>query len=379
MSASTTRQNIALAEFLFKDLPTCYYTQSVDYAAAHISGTAVSDVLSVPFPNQPGDQHPYANQFNQPELSLNDGDSITQNNLDILKKLYQRVNIATAVGGKIAEFMRAVFGSDYKQECKSNFIGAQTTPIEISEVMSTAETSQGYLGEYAGKGIGFEVGNNHKFTAPVHGYLISVFALVPDSRLCQAVDPNLLHVGRFDFYNPDFDALTLLPTPKLAIYGQYDVYPDGYANMNGGFGNIPNYTEYKVSFDILNGDMSLRSTRSSYLPFTLGKYITPDIVNEYNKDEFDFTVPQVGTFAAGDIWRYIGLYRWLGNFDRVFLNEGRKGVSTSTRYLDSVADRLDDNFVVYQYCDLKVSGYELPLADSFQTDSFGDHLKVDKE
>lgn len=383
-----------LLNFIVKELPECYFTESSDYASAHILGTGVGSQTNqfdyLRPTSEQGQQNVSVNSGpgQQPLLQVSAQNPVSQQGLDILKKLYQRVNINTAIGGRIAEFMRTVFGSDYKQDNESNFIGAQSMTIDVEEVINTAETSLGTLGEFAGKGVNSDRGKEFTFTARQQGYLISMFAIIPDTRLCQAVDPNLDHLGRYDFFNPDFDAITLLPTRKMNIFGVSDfIRPN--QELSNGFGNIPNYTEYKVSFDRLNGDMSLRSTKTSFLPFTLGKYIDTErvvestyIENGVEKKRINIGYQNFNLITAGTIWRYIGLYRWLGNFDRVFVNSGvvsqAQDLYSLTGITDMLLGRLDDNFVVYQYVDLSVSGYALPLADSFQTDSFGDHVSVDK-
>lgn len=377
-----------LLHFVFDVLPTCYYTQNPDYISAHIVGTALSQVENTfNYLDEGNEEGQISSDINQQPFTLlsPSHDGINQQGLDILKKLYQYTNIATAVGGKIAEFMRAIFGSDYKDEHQSNFIGSNTMELNITDVMSTAEVPDGaFLGEYAGQGKGADAGQNLHFTCPSAGYLISAFCIVPDARFCQGVDPNGFHKSKFDYYTPQFDSLTLLPSRKSILYATNDINP--YLRYDGGFGNIPNYMEYKQSFDRLNGDLSMRSTRAGLLPFSMQKLIsfgyTFRNVDTYGKQNYRIMSPGPDLFVAGDIWRYIGRDRWLGNFDRIFVNSGDTdtypGVGFDLNDDSIFTSRLDDQFVCYFYNDVEVTGYELPVADSFQTDSFGDTLKVEK-
>lgn len=387
-NASTNQKPAGdLLHFVFEVLPTCYYTQNPDYISAHIVGTAISQASNqFNFLDEGGENSVIDSISNyQPGLNPNSPTNgyINQQGLDILKKLYQYTNIATAVGGKIAEFMRAIFGSDYKDEHQSNFIGSNTMELNITDVMSTAETSEGFLGEYAGQGKGADAGQNLHFTCPSAGYLISAFCVVPDSRFCQGVDPNGFHKSKFDYYTPQFDSLTLLPSRKSIVYACNDLIPS--SRYDGGFGNIPNYMEYKQSFDRLNGDLSMRSTRDGLLPFSMQKLISfGEVVasGPATQENVSAYQPKPDLFVAGEIWRYIGRDRWLGNFDRIFVNSGNIDTfpgSNLQRNDDNIyRSRLDDNFICYFYNDVEVTGYELPVADSFQTDSFGDSLKVEK-
>lgn len=369
--------------FLFLDLPECYYTQNPDFASAHISGTAIGepqfrDFLQARISGSEEIHSVNAYREQQPVLPSNS--LISQQGLDILKALYHRVNIATAVGGRIKDFMRAVFGAAYEQEDESNFIGATSDFIDITQVMNMAQTESGELGEYAGRGVGSSNGSNFKFTAKRQGYYIEMFALVPDARLAQVTDPNLDHIRRYHFFDPAFDGKTLLPTSKFNIYGTYDVGGLDDRYMYDGFGNIPVYTEYKVSFDTINGDMSMLSTRASFLPFTLEKLLPYSSVRVSEQGiSYLQNVPS-SLIVNGNIWRYIGLNRWLGNFDRIFVNEQPQVLPPGAINVpqDPLRTRIDDNFVCFFYIDMSVTGYQLPMADSFQTDSFGDHISVEK-
>jgi len=250
-------------------------------------------------------------------------------------------------------------------------------------VMSTAETSEGFLGEYAGQGKGADAGQNLHFTCPSAGYLISAFCVVPDARFCQGVDPNGFHKSKFDYYTPQFDSLTLLPSRKSIVFACNDVFP--LARYDGGFGNIPNYMEYKQSFDRLNGDLSMRTTRDGLLPFSMQKLISFGNVRVTGNSESETVVhfqPSPDLFVAGEVWRYIGRDKWLGNFDRIFVESGNTDDFPGPnfgRFDETIYNsRLDDQFICYFYNDVELTGYELPVADSFQTDSFGDSLQVEK-
>jgi len=388
-SANTlSKASSDLLHFVFDVLPTCYYTQNPDYISAHIVGTAISQSEnSFNYLDEGGvNQSAFSSPGEQPFVYTSSTDQgINQSSLDILKKLYQYTNIATAIGGKIAEFMRAIFGSDYKDDHQSNFIGSNTMELNITDVMSTAEVPDGaFLGEYAGQGKGADAGQNLHFTCPSAGYLISAFCVVPDARFCQGVDPNGFHKSKFDYYTPQFDSLTLLPSRKSIVFATNDI--NKWLRYDGGFGNIPNYMEYKQSFDRLNGDLSMRSTRGGLLPFSMQKLIsfgsTFRNVDTQGKQNYTIMSPGPDLFVAGEIWRYIGRDRWLGNFDRIFVESGNTdtfpGISFDLADDNIYTSRLDDQFVCYFYNDVEVTGYELPVADSFQTDSFGDTLKVEK-
>lgn len=375
-----------LVKFFYEELANTYYTISPDFASAHISGLGVSSSSEIrnylynSSPSRP-DVVTGAVQHAADGQPFSSSSTITQQMLDILRKMYERVNIKTAIGGRIKEYMRAIFGAQYDQDDESNFIGASSYNIDITQVMSTAETAEGFLGEYAGKGVGQSSGDVYTFTARRQGFYIEFFCVVPDSRLAQAVDPNLDHILPTSYFDAAFDGISLLPTKKMSIYGTADLgFNTGDTQSIAGFGNIPNYMEYKVSFDKINGDMSMMSTRDSYLPFTLSKLLPYTMAYKYSGETDPFVIANVNyqPLVCGDYWRYIGRYRWLGNYDRIFENSG---VNAPIAVIggNNLEYRFDDNFVIYFYCDVDLSGYELPISGSFQTGAgSGDTVIVEK-
>lgn len=375
--------------WFFESLPQTYFTISPDFASAHISqlGINKADSRTMQQATSAGGivtSSVAAGDNLTPVLPTNV--PVSQEGLNILRALYERVNKKTAIGGRIKDFMRAVFGSQYDQEDESMFIGASSFNIDITQVMSTAETELGSLGEYAGKGLGDNFGEYYTFTARKQGYYVEFFAIVPDSRLAQAVDPNLSHVTRTQFYDPKFDSVTLLPSRKSSIYGTNDFARQGsIGTLDSGFGNVPAFMEYKVSFDKINGDMSMASTRTSYLPFTLAKLLPYTRVHVPDNPTVDDPVKiqnvNSNILVTGDMWRYIGRDRWVGNFDRLFINDG--GTWESFDFSDpnphNLEYRVDDNYVLYFYCDFDLSGFELPISASWNTGAEqGDTISVQK-
>ena len=376
------------------DLTKCYYTQSPDYVSAHISGTAVdggnTSQMNYLFTNANGvddnSKSASTTPSGQPRLNIpnsTSGGFISQNGLDILKQLYKYVNIKTAVGGKIGAFMRSIFGSDYRDEKESNFIGVHSCKVDINPVMSTAETSEGYLGEFAGQGYGGSSGEKFDFTASVAGYLITMICVVPDSKFAQGDDPDTNHLKKFDFFTPQFDALTLLPTRKSSIYNSFGLTDptSSYIGYNASFGNIPNYTEYKVEKDLVSGELAMLSSQANLLPFNISKLLPYTIVKPNAIQNLQYS-----GLVAGEVWRWVGLYRNIGNFDRIFVNSDVEIQGPYSPLDDSMLGNIDwlyynrmaDNFIMYFYIDLKIHSVALPVSQSFQTDGFQDSIKVEK-
>lgn len=367
------------------DLATMYYTIPGDYASAHILGLG-NDVV----PNSNFDYVNNDTEINSVSTYKKPGsiginfvspENTTRSSLRILNEMQKLSNLHSAVGGNIREFLRAVYNSDYNDDVDSAFIGSQIMDISPEPIFNTAETDQAPLGSFGGAALGTTKGKSLKFTAKSPGYLISFFCCVPEARMSQGVDPLLYHSVKEDIFNPSYDALTLLPTRKTAIYGTEEVCMNGLTSLKGGFGNIPNFSDYKIKHNILNGDMSLPSTRSTYLPFTLDKLLPYRVIRSISNTSLNDVSISYGVtgneLVAGTFWRYIGLNRWFGNFDRIFVNDESADIVDNFNF--DLLRSFDDKFIIEVYADFKVTGYELPLARSFDTGEMdGDTMTVEK-
>lgn len=373
-----------LARF-FVDLALSYYTIDPDYASAHIVGTS-TDVASQSQPSfnfldSNGDLSSVLpiTQNTQPVLDDLTNSSVTPSGLRILEQMTKLINRKTVYGGNLAQAMRAEYNSEYSDEVDSEFIGAQTVSCSPDPVMNTAETEQGSLGEFAGQCIGSSRSGGNKevglhFTAKAPGFVISMFTLVPESRMCQGVNPQLYHKEGADFFKDEFDAITLLPTRKAAIYGieEFSISEIQSQEYDQGFGNIPNQTEDKVKQNLMNGDMTLGSTRASYLPFNIDKILPFTEFQYFNTvDKIYINALPADKLVAGTFWRFIGRDRWFGQFNRVFYNENAEGTSPVR---NTFLNRYDDNFIVQMYVDFKLNSYKLPLSRSFDTGAFDDDI-----
>lgn len=405
--SSLSNKNSLLSQFLY-DCSECYYTEDPNFVSAHIATPSITNSSNV-VPYNSGNalemqSNVYSTQNNLPSITqVGSGNTLTSVRLKLLERLTPYVNKFTSAGGKFRDLLKSIFGADYIMDDRSYHIGSNVLQCQISDVYSTTENSDVALGEYAGKGIGFDEGQKFEYHTKTFGYYIALGAMVPNSAFAQGIDPNLKHRTKFEFYNGAFDALGFQITEKSSIYGSNDVSLNKEVGTSGSFGFIPRYSEYKTAQNILNGMMSLRSTRYSYLPYTLDKYITPtnlvgipvdnngkiegdDGFDEKNIVSYTMKYVEHSIPIASSAWRYIGKYQWLGNFNRIFNNEGYEDanptktrantLSANDRY---IYDPIEDNFIIHNLFDIHVNANMLSMADSFDTDSFdNDAISTEK-
>lgn len=392
------------------DLLSCYYTKDTDYYSAQIIGLIndYGNSVSQRYLGQGfgdlGDVIPkdlYVGQADYVDSQSNNGlqasldlsnDTIlhTQAQQNILSRLTQLLNRRSVLGGKIASFLSSTFGISTSAIDEYNgFIGSSTLDVNFSDVFSTAETAEGSLGEYAGKALAFGNGDHFSFDTKIHTLVIGLSVLIPRTQYVQGIQPFHTHITPDSFYNPMFDGLTLLPTRKSSLYCGNDFF--AFDDSEKSFGNLPIYSEYKTkTCGILNGDLSLKSTRDSYDSFTLDEIISP--ISSYSVDPDDSQKGSLNILqynpnymVAGTMWRYLGRWLWLGRFDRIFVNN-RLNYNDFFSTLDNprVVDfrssrnlvRSDDNLIVHHVIDLKLNSAMVPLSGSFMTD---DLLALDSD
>lgn len=182
-----------------------------------------------------------------------------------LDKLY-RLSIA-AGDGDYGSQIRAHYGFDVPYDnCKSRFLGGISEPISISEVITTATTSEAPTGDISGKGLSANSGQRIVFDSKEHGVIMGIFSVVPEADYnASGVDKFNIKTKREDYFQPEFADLGLSP---LSLYEYSYCDPNDYANNNDTLGFVPRYVEYKTRVDLVHGEFesfSEKTTASGYL------------------------------------------------------------------------------------------------------------------
>lgn len=364
----------ALTYLFLDDLTRCFYTQEPDWVSMHIDRAANLDRgLSAKGINAAGNSTDVVSSSTTglPSISTSTPTTYFQNKM--LEVLTKWANKDTAIGGRIKDWMFVHGFGSYLDNPTTDKIFHQSIEIQVSDVMATTAASTQFdgdqaLGDYAGRGIARSrtgEGKHVHIEANCVGFLVSMMTIVPESYYCQQVSGLLKHINPEDYWHPELDGTTLVPTPVSHVMGQNEFFIDDQTQEDmerTSFGNIPVYSEYSHQPNILNGDISLRSKRASLLPYTLDKWLTPPDVASDGKGLEGWLHVNNGT-----AWRYVDPEHlaWLGNYDRMFNNT------------DGVAHWLrDDNFIIHCYCQLKSHSYRIPLGNAFDTESFQEGLEV---
>lgn len=397
----TSQPHLDLISAFIRDLANTYVTDNVDFVSAHLPSTAVSPTTNMPFVDVNASDvvtevDSQGTADGTPSLTVNGHSFISQLNhgeldSEYLKRLYKWTNKNTIVGRRIAEVLRSQGLGKYVDGCTTDFIGYTEDEITISDVVSTADTAfagqQGSrLGQFGGKGVQYTEGKTFTFENDQFGYWITICAIVPETGYMKQFDPTLFARDKFSFYNPDFDSMGYEASTKRVVVGGNDwnnTSPIVTGTLDSTFGYCPRYFGWKFATNINNGDMSLRGTRNSYLPYTLDKYIP---VNE----PFIEYIPSSGNFRrtyefeAADlpiaderVYRPIGKYPWMSHFDRIFAEDDSLTSPIYDSYesiFQRTADPLEafvvngyDNFLIHNIINFVAYSPMKPVEESFET------------
>lgn len=389
----STGSTFSAAHDVLPSLAECWFTESDDFYSVHsttpYNQASISDI-NLPQPTTSSISEETANVIEQSGLGsvpfiksagLDANNVMTQIAFDTLKRLSRFVSKNSIIGTKIDEYLKTHFGFDASSDFfKDSYdLGSWVTNCNINDVFSTSDTADGsgdtakgdFLGSYAGKGIGFADGKIN-YEAADCGYFFIMSAIVPKAGYFQGTDLSLYGVDRYSLPSPEFDALGYELTPLAGMIdynGEFDKRLPSFANMTDkAFGFVPRFSGYKVKKNIVNGDMALRSVRDSLSPYHLNRIITKGshAVVTSGADTLltakSFIVP-----TASVAWRYPTRYDYLGNFNRIFYNEGNMKGDPFKEQLEDSTTVLDDNFIVQTVFDIRFTNCLKPISMSYDT------------
>lgn len=390
----------AFSEFIFRDLPKMTYYLSMDYFSASVrsvvennqNGESANTVVSGSigsFTQQNVKEVSIVSQQGQPlnTPAVDAGNPLAQR---LALTLMRYVNKNTVIGRSIADYLRVHFGiTDVLDELHTPVIriGSSRININISDVMSTADTRLGLndagsaLGSYAGKGIGYGESETFDFKAETFGCWLTLTVIVPESGFYQGYLRENRHITRNDFFNEAYDALGYQVLERGEVSADFTAASDITGEFNPardfevrrGFGFIPRYSEYKVGRNIVNGDLSLRSTQNSMASFTLDRRFPTERLEKSNRSDgsptdttyfLDIKMPSYVPTFVYDGFRAIDQTDVVGNYNRIFSYTGNDF----------------DHFIIHNVFEVRAVAPWKPLSSSFDTfdDEDNTHVMVNK-
>lgn len=157
-------------------------------------------------------------------------------------------------GGRYTESVKSHFNEqvpDFRLQ-RAEYIGGGRQPVQISEVLSTADTVDVPVGDMAGKGT--SVGRSNRFTyrCKEHGWVLCFLSVMPKPSYQQGIERMFFRVDKFEYAWPELANLGEQQVFGAEAMYHFDSASDGL--NNGIFGYIPRYSEYKFKNDRVAGD-----------------------------------------------------------------------------------------------------------------------------
>lgn len=188
-----------------------------------------------------------------------------------LDKLY-RISIA-AGDGDYGSQIKAHYGFNaVHDDWQSKFIGGCSAPIQISEVITTATTTNssntmiGSVGDIKGKGVSLNQGS-FTFDSREHGIIIGLLSIVPDADYQSSmIDRFNMKSNREDYFQPEFQDLGKQPVTSLELSFRFRQFTSSQSttlpNNIIGFNN--RYMEYKTAVNKVHGVFNTEGSLSAW-------------------------------------------------------------------------------------------------------------------
>lgn len=284
---------------------------------------------------------------------------ITQYALTALRSLTDYLTRHRLAGSQAYQRYLARFGMalPFSSRMRSVFCGRDIQPLQIGDVMATADSDGASLGAYAGKGLSYGT-NGFEYETSEYGLFIIMMSIVPASGYFQGIDGTLFHRNRLDFFTPEFDQLGCSAVRGSQLYVPQSGGADSYLDVEHIFGYLPRYYELKTKLDRLTGNFRLGS------------------INGSTADNTEFNAANawhlMRTFSPDD-WSN-------GNYSIVHSPQFLYGHSDALQYkriFYNSDDTAPDNFTMIMNFNLESIAPMASLFDTYEFDDKGSKVTLD--
>ena len=368
-AAGYTRIYKLFESFVLDELSNCWYVAPDDYISVH-TATPLNVVQPFDFPVNDGFDSHISSVSSSASVDSTPGNVAGVPEISAVSSVFLKgISLFThyiakdsVIGQRLSTWMQQHFGADVSNQLfkDAHFVGRHTIPLQISDVMATADTASADgssgrdLGAYGGKGLGF--GDfKLKYHSSVHGFLFVFATVVPDARTNQGFDPSLLANTRFELPTPEFDGLGYEVTDSRCLSNNNGIFFDANKSKSNGFGFVPRYTGFKYHKNIANGEFGRRSSRDTFAPYFLDRILVP---NSIRKIGSTYKVSHIPLPTASSQWRFTTRYDYLSDFDRIFINNPDP---------NDAFQSIEDNFMCQCIFDVSLTDSLKPLKMSYDT------------
>ncbi|WP_300820222.1 major capsid protein [uncultured Duncaniella sp.] len=192
-------------------------------------------------------------------VDLSKVSSATINELRRAIKAQEFLETAARGGSRYIEQIYSYFGvrsSDARLQ-RPEFLGGGKSPVVISDVLQTSQTTTGENGSPqaspAGHAVSVQRSHSFKYFCEEHGFIIGIMSIMPKPAYQQGLPRLFQKFDRLDYYWPQFAHLGEQEIKGSEIYYNLNT-PHGDMHTDWTFGYTPRYAEYKFMNDSVHGD-----------------------------------------------------------------------------------------------------------------------------
>lgn len=186
----------------------------------------------------------------------NEGTAASINDLRRAFRLQEWLEKMARGGSRYIEQILVHFGvksSDARLQ-RPEFLGGSKLPVIVSEVLSTAGTGEEAtdslpLGSMGGHGLSAGRGNNIRYFAEEHGFIIGIMSVTPLTAYQQGLHRSWTRRSYLDYAWPSFAHIGEQEVLNKEVY--FD-FADG--ENEDTFGYVPRYSEYRYMGSRVAGD-----------------------------------------------------------------------------------------------------------------------------
>lgn len=235
------------------------YVNPVGYAFQQNDGDGNASSPSLPFGHFPlRSSSEYFQDYTQtigvdPNTLMQYGLSISPSDLRLAMQLQKWQERNARCGVRYVEFIKAHYNTVLPDSTAQRpvLLGGTVQDIVVSSVSQTSNTNEvSPLGTLAGDASSAAYGDVTDFKALEYGVLLGIMSIMPKASYSQGVNKMWMKHSRYDFYFPEFAALSEQPITRGELY--FSSIPE---DNNVIFGYNGAWDEYRVMQDYIAGDL----------------------------------------------------------------------------------------------------------------------------
>lgn len=242
--------------------------------------------------------------------------SITMDQLNLSKKVYDMLNRIAVSGGTYNDWIETIYTTDYFQRAEIPvFIGGMSSEVIFQEVINTSASEGEPLGTLAGKGRSQgKKGGRVKFKVDEPGYILGISSLTPRVVYSQGNDWDMYSLVTLnDLHKPALDGIGYqdLITEQMHFGSTVVNSTTGFATQKSA-GKQPAWLNYMTDVDKAAGNFA---EPNNEMFMTLNRRYTiqggntgtiQDLTTYIIPDKFNYAFAQTD-LSAMNFWIHVGI------------------------------------------------------------------------